>query len=85
MKCKETEDKRKCITSKRVKTNRTSIYNNWHFLRSVLTCGCSALKGGMPTINSNKMMPTDHQSAVVPDENEYITYIVNKIIKENKL
>lgn len=31
-----------------------------------LTCGCSALKGGMPTISSNKMTPTDHQSAVAP-------------------
>lgn len=30
------------------------------------TCGCSALKGGMPTRSSNRMTPTDHQSAVIP-------------------
>lgn len=37
-----------------------------HIKRQVLTCGCSALKGGMPTISSNNMTPTDHQSAVAP-------------------
>lgn len=32
------------------------------------TSGCSALKGGIPTINSNNMTPTDHQSAVKPEK-----------------
>lgn len=27
------------------------------------TSGRSAVKGGIPVINSNKMIPTDHQSA----------------------
>lgn len=32
----------------------------------MFTCGWLALNGGMPTSNSYKIMPTDHQSAVVP-------------------
>lgn len=28
-----------------------------------MTSGERALKGGIPVINSNKMIPTDHQSA----------------------
>jgi len=40
-----------------------------HKQRTV-TCGCSALKGGIPTISSNKITPTDHQSAVAPEGNE---------------
>jgi len=33
------------------------MYNTW---------GCSALNGGMPTMSSNRMTPTDHQSALQP-------------------
>jgi hypothetical protein len=32
-------------------------YNTW---------GCSALNGGMPTMSSKRMTPTDHQSALQP-------------------
>lgn len=30
------------------------------------TCGCAALKGGIPTRSSKRITPTDHQSAVAP-------------------
>ena len=45
------------------------IHNNTVDRSKELTWGCSALKGGIPTITSNKITPTDHQSAVVPAEN----------------
>lgn len=32
-----------------------------------LTCGVDALNGGIPTSNSYRITPTDHQSAVAPE------------------
>lgn len=39
-------------------------------MHQTVTCGCSALKGGIPTISSNKITPTDHQSALAPEEDQ---------------
>ena len=47
-----------------------AIQPNILYIKS--TWGCSALKGGIPTISSNKITPTDHQSAVAPAENQMI-------------
>ncbi|RHN52265.1 hypothetical protein MtrunA17_Chr6g0478611 [Medicago truncatula] len=52
--------------------------------QNYIICGCSALKGGIPTSNSNKMTPTDHQSAVYAAKFEQIfcrCYVSNKIHK----
>lgn len=52
------------------KTNNSKNLGTW---------GCSALKGGIPTINSNRITPTDHQSAVKP------AAIVDKNIMNSKI
>jgi hypothetical protein len=45
------------------------MHNETVYRSREITWGCSALKGGIPIISSNKITPTDHQSAVVPEEN----------------
>jgi hypothetical protein len=40
-----------------------SIEKNQENIKYKHTSGRSAVKGGIPVINSNKIIPTDHQSA----------------------
>lgn len=44
------------------------IINAFIITATYHTCGCSALKGGIPTMSSNRITPTDHQSAVAPEK-----------------